>query len=311
VLAIEATGLTKRYSSPWGRGGQDALRGVDLAVPRGAAFGLIGPNGAGKTTFVKALLGVVRPTSGAIRLLGGDPEDPGIRARVGYLPERLRLAAAWNPVEILESVARLKGVRLGRERAMALLDAVGIAHAARRRTGGFSKGMRQRVGLAAALVGDPDLLVLDEPTDGLDPLGRVEVRNLLGRALARGATLFLNSHLLAETERICGRIGILVAGRIVREGPLDALTEARSAWRVRFASGARDDALALAGFVPGPSGIHRFAGEGPEALNAALDRARAAGALLVELQPDGPDLEEVLTEAVAGGAEPAAAEAVR
>jgi ABC-2 type transport system ATP-binding protein len=323
VLAIEATGLTKRYAGLWGRGGQDALRGVDLAIPRGAAFGLIGPNGAGKTTFVKTLLGIVRPTSGTVRLLGGDPDDPTVRARVGYLPERLRLSPAWTPVEILESVARMKGVRLGSGGALRLLEDVGVADAARRRTGGFSKGMRQRVGLAAALVGDPDLLVLDEPTDGLDPIGRVEVRNLLGRALDRGATLLLNSHLLAETERICGRVGILVNGRIVREGPLDVLTSTPLAWRARFAPGVPDDVLTRAGFrarsgtglpgneeratsgtYPSTSGTYLFAGEGPEALNAALDRARAGGALLLELSPEAQDLEAVLAAAVAGGAAP-------
>ena len=302
MLAIEATGLTKRYAGPFGRGGQDALRGVELAVPRGAAFGLIGPNGAGKTTFVKALLGIVRPTSGAVRLLGGDPEDPAVRARVGYLPERLRLSPAWTPLEILDSVARLKRVRLGRAGALRLLEEVGVADAALRRTAGFSKGMRQRVGLAAALVGDPDLLVLDEPTDGLDPIGRVEVRNLLGRALARGATLLLNSHLLAETERICGRIGILVRGRVVREGPLEALTAAPLAWRLRFAPGAPARALEEAGFLPADAGAVSFSGAGPEALNAALDRARAAGALLLELAPETQDLEAVLTEAVSAGA---------
>jgi ABC-2 type transport system ATP-binding protein len=257
---------------------------------------------------------------------------------VGYLPERLRLSPAWTPVEILESVARMKGVRLGSGGALRLLEDVGVADAARRRTGGFSKGMRQRVGLAAALVGDPDLLVLDEPTDGLDPIGRVEVRNLLGRALDRGATLLLNSHLLAETERICGRVGILVNGRIVREGPLDVLTSTPLAWRARFAPGVPDDVLTRAGFrarsgtglpgneerVPGneeratsgtyppatsgsypsTSGTYLFAGEGPEALNAALDRARAGGALLLELSPEAQDLEAVLAAAVAGGAAP-------
>ncbi|MFT3913725.1 MAG: ABC transporter ATP-binding protein [Anaeromyxobacteraceae bacterium] len=306
MLAIEAQGLTKRYAGLLGRGGQDALRGLDLAIPGGTAFGLIGPNGAGKTTFVKALLGVVRPTSGTVRLLGGDPEDPKVRARVGYLPERLRLSPAWTPLEILESVARMKGVRLGPGGALRLLEEVGVAEAARRRTGGFSKGMRQRVGLAAALVGDPELLVLDEPTDGLDPIGRVEVRNLLGRALARGATLLLNSHLLAETERICGRVGILVGGRIVREGPLDALTATRPAWRVRFAPGAPGPALEAAGFVPDTQGAHRFAGEGPEALNLALDQARDAGALVVELTAESRDLEDVLAAAISSGSPPGA-----
>jgi ABC-2 type transport system ATP-binding protein len=305
VLAIEARGLAKRYRGPLGRKIHDALAGVDLSVPAGTAFGIIGPNGAGKTTFVKALLGVVRPTAGTVRLLGGDPEDPAVRARVGYMPERLRLSPAWTPVEILASVARLKGVALPRPRALALLEELGIAAEAGRRVGGFSKGMRQRVGLAAALVGDPELLVLDEPTDGLDPIGRVEVRALLARRLAAGATLFLNSHLLAETERICGRVGILVAGRIVREGPLDALTAAPAEWTVRFAPGAPEAALAAAGFTRGDGGRFRYGGGGPEALNAALDRARASGALLVELAQDGKDLEVVLAEALRGGREAA------
>ncbi len=304
VLAIEARALAKTYAGAFGRPGLEALRGVDLAVPAGTAFGLIGPNGAGKTTFVKSLLGVVRPTSGAVRLLGGDPEDPRNRARVGYMPERLRLSPAWTPVEILASVARLKGVPLPRPRALALLEEVGVAAAAGRRVGAFSKGMRQRVGLAAALVGDPELLVLDEPTDGLDPIGRVEVRALLARRLAAGATLFLNSHLLAETERICGRVGILVEGRIAREGPLDALTAGAAGWVVRFEGAAPAVALAEAGFTEGGGGRWRFAG-GPEPLNTALDRARAAGALVVELQPDGKDLEVVLAEALRAGREAA------
>jgi ABC-2 type transport system ATP-binding protein len=301
VLAIEAEGLTKTYPGGLGRTPQAALRGVDLAVPAGAAFGLIGPNGAGKTTFVKSLLGVVQPSGGRIRLLGGDPQDPRVRARVGYLPERLELSPAWTPVEILASVARLKRLRLPRARLLGQLEEVGVAAAAGRRVGGFSKGMKQRVGLAAALLGEPDLLVLDEPTDGLDPMGRMEVRALLLRAIARGATLFLNSHLLAETERVCGRVGVLVAGRIAREGPLDGLGGAPG-WRVRFdpAAPAPAAALAAAGFEAEPgAGGWRLAGDAAR-LNAALDAARAAGALVVEVARDGQDLEAVLAAAVEG-----------
>lgn len=300
--AVEATGLAKRYSGPLGGAPQDALKGVDLTVPAGEAFGLIGPNGAGKTTFVKALLGILRPTAGSVRLFGLDPSDPRARARVGYVPERLLLRPAWTPVEILESVAGMKGVRLPRQGAMDLLEETGIAEAAGRRVGGFSKGMRQRVGLASALVGDPELLVLDEPTDGLDPIGRIDVRNLLARRLARGATLFLNSHLLAETERICSRIGILAGGRIVREGPLEELTRSGPAWSARFAPGASREVLEAAGFLPGVGGAFVLHASDPESLNAALDRARAGGALLVGLEPDGLDLEEVLLTAVAGDA---------
>ena len=302
MLALRARGLTKTYSGAFGRGAHQALRGVDLDVSEGAAFGLIGPNGAGKTTFVKAILGLVRPSAGEATLLGGDPGDPRRRARVGYLPERLQFAPALDARSVLRSVARLKRLHRPEAAVAQRLDELGLAGAASRRVGTLSKGMRQRLGLACALLGSPDLLVLDEPTDGLDPLARVEVRNLLARELARGATLFLNSHLLSETERVCTRIGILAAGRIVREGALESLREGSSRWAVRFDGGALPVPLAAAGFAEGERpGCFTFEGE-PPALNAALDRARAAGALLVELTREAKDLEVVLRDAI--GASP-------
>jgi ABC-2 type transport system ATP-binding protein len=300
VLVIEAEGLEKRYGGGFRRASQLALRGVDLAVPAGVGFGLIGPNGAGKTTFVKALLGVVQPTAGRIRLLGGDPRDPAIRARVGYLPERLELSPGRTPLQILDSVARFKGLRLGRSQLYAMLDQVGIAQAGGRRVGGFSKGMKQRVGLAAALIGRPELLVLDEPTDGLDPMARVEVRTLLQQAIVRGATLLLNSHLLAETERVCDQVGVLVEGRIVRQGPLDRLG-VDGTWRIRFADPPPPRALEAAGVTPGPAGTWRLEGD-VAALNEALDAARKHGALVVEVGRDGQDLEAVLAAALLRGA---------
>ncbi len=301
ALAIESIRLAKTYRS-LGNGGRQALAGVDLAVEAGTAFGLIGPNGAGKTTFVKTVLGIVLPTSGTVRLLGGDPSDPRVRARVGYLAERLGLPPAWSAVEVLESAARLKRLRRAGPAIRTLLEKVGLAADARRRVGTYSKGMRQRVGLACALLGAPDLLVLDEPTDGLDPLARVEVRNILAAEVARGATLFLNSHLLAETERVCGRIGILVDGRVVREGALGALRDAGGRWSARFSDGVPAEAMRSAGFEPGvQAGAWTFAGEAG-ALNAALDVARAAGAILVELSPGAKDLEQVLADAVGGAA---------
>ncbi|HZY04860.1 MAG TPA: ABC transporter ATP-binding protein [Anaeromyxobacteraceae bacterium] len=301
MAAIEAQGLSKTYRGPLGGAGAVALRGVDLRVERGTAFGLIGPNGAGKTTFVKALLGVVRPTAGRVSLLGGDPDDPAVRRRVGYLPERLALPPAWTPVEILTSVARLKRLGPARAEVARRLEEVGMAEAAGRKVGGFSKGMKQRVGLAGALLGSPEVLVLDEPTDGLDPLARVEVRSLLARELERGATLLLNSHLLSETERVCGRIGILVEGRVVRQGALPDLRSALPRWRVRLAGPAA--AIAAAGFSGGGQGSWAFEGEAL-AMNAALDRARAAGALVLEVAQESKDLEAVLAEAV--GAEASA-----
>jgi ABC-2 type transport system ATP-binding protein len=305
VLAIEALAVKKVYRGFFQRtGGQTALAGLDIAIPRGSAFGLIGLNGAGKTTFIKTLLGVVRPTSGAVRVLGGDPEDPHVRARIGYLPERLFLTNAFTPRQFLASVARMKGVRVDEAGVRSQIDRVGLGEAAGRKIGGFSKGMRQRLGLAAALLGQPDLLILDEPTDGVDPIGRAEIRKLLAEERARGTTLFLNSHLLSETERVCDRIGILAAGRLVREGALLDLCGSDTAYRARFTHGHPEGALLSMGFrATDVEGSYRIDAPDPAALNAKLDAARAAGALLIELSRDLKDLEDVLTEALAAPAE--------
>ncbi len=260
---------------------------MDLSVPRNTAFGLLGPNGAGKTTFIKIALSVVRQGSGTIRVLGGDPDDPRIRQRIGYLPERLTLPAAWNSTQFLQSVARLKRVSSKRidDDVRRQLGRVGMAGEAHRRLGGFSKGMRQRVGLAAALLGEPALLVLDEPTDGVDPLGRTEIRGLLAEERERGATIFLNSHLLAETERICDRVAILKDGRVLREGPLEVLIrEGHRGWLARFEGG---------------DGWERLSAADPEGLDEELVGLRDAGRRLVELRPDIADLEQVFTQAVA------------
>lgn len=289
--AIEAVGLSKRY------GAVDALAGVDVSVPHGAAFGLIGLNGAGKTTFIKSMLGILRPTGGSIRVLGGRPRDRRVRARIGYLPERLELPPSFRADELLASVARLKGLR-DRDEVERRLARVGLS-GERARIGAFSKGMKQRLGLAAALLGAPSLLVLDEPTDGIDPLGRVEVRRILAEERARGATIFLNSHLLSETVRICDRVGILSGGRLVREGTVDALCGSSEHHRVRFAPGVDPARLAAAGFTPTDAAdTWRCAARDPAELGARLDAAKAAGAWLMELAPDLRDLEDVLAEAV-------------
>ena len=186
VLAIEAASVKKVYRGLFRRtGGQVALAGLDIQIPRGSAFGLIGLNGAGKTTFIKTLLGVVRPTSGTVKVLGGDPEDPAVRARIGYLPERLFLTNAFTPRQFLASVDRMKGLRLDDGAIQTQIERVGLGADAGRKIGGFSKGMRQRLGLAAAFLGQPDLLILDEPPDGVDPLGRAEIRRLLAEGRAR------------------------------------------------------------------------------------------------------------------------------
>ncbi len=291
--AIEAIGLEKRYG-----GGSRALAGIELSIPRGIAFGLIGLNGAGKTTFIKCMLGVVRPTGGRIRILGGDPDERAVRARIGYLPERLELPSSWRAPAFLASIARLKGLGSAPEEVRRQLGRVGLTDEAKK-IGAYSKGMKQRLGLAASLLGSPELLVLDEPTDGVDPLGRAEIRRILSEERARGATIFLNSHLLSETVRICDRVGILAGGRLVRSGSLASLLAGGSRHRLRFAPGADVEKLAALGFLPGPT-ERSFVCEAadPVALGARLDAARAAGAWLVELGPELRDLEDVLAEAV-------------
>ncbi|MRG97213.1 ABC transporter ATP-binding protein [Polyangium spumosum] len=304
MLAIEARGLRKTYGGGWPRrgAGREALAGLDLVVPEGAAFGLIGLNGAGKTTFIKSLLGVVRPSAGVVRVLGKDPEDPAARAQIGYLPERLFLPHAFTPVQFLSSVARLKGLPRADDEVRRQIGRVGLSGEEARRIGGFSKGMRQRLGLAAALLGGPMLLVLDEPTDGVDPLGRAEIRRILAEERARGATLFLNSHLLAETERVCDRIGILSGGRLLREGPIEALCGSETRYRLTFAPPVDAAALLALGFRAGEGeGVFVVDAPDPSALNEYIDGARRAGARLVGLAHDVRDLEEVLAEALGQG----------
>jgi ABC-2 type transport system ATP-binding protein len=294
LSAVVAEGLSKSYTR-WGATPVRALESMTLTIPRGAAFGLIGPNGAGKTTFIKLLLAIARPSGGRVQVLGHSPEDVTTRARVGYLPERLHLPSAWKPLAYLRSVAALKGVPVREGGLEALLIRVGLKGAVDRRIGGYSKGMRQRLGLAAALLGQPELLVLDEPTDGIDPLGRVEVRELLLQEKARGATLLLNSHLLAETERVCDRLGILHEGRLVKSGTLEELKRSASGWSVWFAPGVDAARLGALGFTPAGERFSLDA-EDAQALNAKLDAARASGALLVKLEPAAKDLEELLRE---------------
>jgi ABC-2 type transport system ATP-binding protein len=293
VDAIVVDALVKDYGKR--RHPKRALDSVSLRVPQGSAFGLIGPNGAGKTTLLKTLLGVVAPSAGAVQVLGGSPADLGVRRRIGYLPERLQLPTAWTALGFLHSVARLK--HASRADAEQQLQRVGLGNEGHARIATFSKGMRQRLGLGAALIGAPELLVLDEPTDGIDPKGRADVRSILAQERARGATLFLNSHLLSETERICDQVGILVSGRLLRSGATLELCGNPSSWRVRFESGSDTKQLQLLGFAPTAlTQVFACTDCDVAELNARLARAREQGALVSELVPEMRDLEAVLLE---------------
>ncbi|MEP0774529.1 MAG: ABC transporter ATP-binding protein [Acidobacteriota bacterium] len=273
-----------------------ALDGVSLTVERGEAYGLLGPNGAGKTTLVKVCLGLSRPTRGQVRLRGLDPSHPAARLRVSYLPEGHRFPAYHTGVSALHFFGRLAGLEEAtlRRRIPELLELVGLADRARDRIGRYSKGMTQRLGLAAALLDEPDLLFLDEPTDGVDPLGRRHIREVLLAARARGTTIFINSHLLSEVERTCDRVAILKDGRIVREGKVEALTRPALRFRLRLAQAPAWPLPVLPGVELAASNGHLEAAVADlESLNRLLDELRRQGGLIAELAPLGSDLEEV------------------
>ena len=216
--ALEAQALRKDF------GPKTAVRDLTLSVPRGEVFGFLGPNGAGKTTSIKMLLGLVHPTSGGGRLLGAPIGAPLARARVGYLPEHFAFHEWLRGRELLRFHGRLVGrggASLEAE-VEGLLRRVELGEAGDRCLREYSKGMKQRIGLAQALLGEPDLVFLDEPTSGLDPLGRLLVRDVIRDLKARGTTVFLNSHLLSEVEVTCDRVAFVKAGRVVREMTLGA-----------------------------------------------------------------------------------------
>ncbi|HSU66029.1 MAG TPA: ABC transporter ATP-binding protein, partial [Tepidisphaeraceae bacterium] len=202
-----------------------ALQGVNLRVNRGEVFGLLGPNGAGKSTLVKIMMTVVRPTRVEGNILGHPVGHKATLGRVGYLPENHRFPKYLTGRQVLEFFAQLARVdrATARRRAGELLDIVGMKEWGDTRIATYSKGMLQRVGLAQALVHEPDLVVLDEPTDGVDPVGRREILDVLNRIRGEGRTVFVNSHALSELESICDRVAILVKGQVARQGTIDEL----------------------------------------------------------------------------------------
>lgn len=223
--AIEVHDLKKSYKSGLLRRRFDALRGVSLRVERGEIFGLLGPNGAGKTTLIKVLLGIVRRSGGTASLLGRPAGDRAGRARVGYLPENLRISSHHTALTALEYYGKLSGLSWAeiKSERLRLLESVGLADRTRESVKRFSKGMLQRLGLAQALLHDPEVLILDEPTDGLDPVGRSHVRNVLAELKQQGKTIFLNSHILQEVELICDRVVVLDRGLVKAQGNVQEL----------------------------------------------------------------------------------------
>jgi len=222
---IETFELTKTFRDFWHRPRVRAVNKLGLKVRRGEVFGLLGPNGSGKSTTMKLLLGLLFPTSGYIRILGRPPRDVRVKNRIGFLPEETYLYPYLDARETLDFFGRLNRIPRAdrRRRVGALIEMVGLASARRRPLKEYSKGMARRIGLAQALINDPELVLLDEPTTGLDPLGTREVKNLILELRKRGKTILMCSHLLADVQDVCDRIGVLYAGRLWVVGPVEEL----------------------------------------------------------------------------------------
>jgi ABC-2 type transport system ATP-binding protein len=292
---ISARGLRKVYRSI------TALDGIDLEVHSGELFGLLGPNGAGKTTTVKILLGLTHPTAGEASIHGIPVSDPASRRRVGYLPEGHRFPGYLTARQTLSVFGRMSGMAAAdlAKRIPELLARVNLEKWAGVRVKKFSKGMVQRLGLAAALVHDPDVLLLDEPTDGVDPVGRREIRDLLQEEARRGKAVLVNSHLLSEIELTCSRVAILRAGKIAAAGTIDDLTRRES--RYKMIAAPIDERL-VASFRDTGAGVERQNGHLLLAVrdlahvNALVDRLRTQGGSLVELSPLKSSLEDVFVD---------------
>lgn len=226
-LVVKCIGLTKVFKDFWLRNRVKAVNNIDLDIRKGEVFGLLGPNGSGKSTTIKLILGLLHPTAGRIAVFGRHPRDVKNKQRIGYLPEESYLYPFLNAYETLDYYARLfhqkRGIR--KPRIDTLLEMVGLQHVARRPIGEYSKGMQRKIGLAQALINDPDLLILDEPTSGMDPIATADVKRVILSLAERGKTILLCSHLLSDVEDVTNRVAIMYGGKVRRHGQIDDLLE--------------------------------------------------------------------------------------
>ncbi len=281
-----------------------ALRGVNIQVGRGEVFGLLGPNGAGKSTLVKIMMTVVRPDHLIGTLLGRPVGNRRKLAVIGYLPEAHRFPPYLTGLQLLDYYAALakvpRAVRV--KRAAELLERVGMGQWGKTHIGKYSKGMMQRLGIAQALMNDPELLLLDEPTDGLDPIGRREVRQMLVDLKRQGKTIFLNSHLLSEVEMVCDRVAILVEGEVARQGRLDELTEHTTEYEIKALGDLSplEPDLAKHGCTL-QRGVVHIPGHDRAKVNAVIDLLRSRRLAIESVVPRRFSLEDVFVEVLGQG----------
>ena len=298
-VVLEVDGFRKVFRIGFFRKRIEAVKGISFSVKKGEIFGLLGPNGAGKTTTIKAMLRLISPTEGEIRIFGRPAGDRKVARRLGYMPENPYVYQYLRPLEFLDLCGRLAGMSKNdrQMRSEEMIDRVGLADAIDRPIGKFSKGMMQRIGLAQALLHDPELLVLDEPMSGLDPIGRKEVRDLLLEQRARGKTLLFTSHILSDVELLCDRVVIMQKGEITSEGKVHDLLESagfRVEIRLSRTSQALKDALGSRGkVVEDAESRLTLRVEGEKAVEEVLRISSAAGARLEAMIPERQTLEKL------------------
>ena len=305
--AIHIEGLTKDYAVGfWRRRPYRALDRLTLSIPSGEVFGFLGPNGAGKTTTLKLLMQLIFPTAGRAEILGRPVGDVGVRRRLGYLPENPSFYDYLTAEELLTYFAQLLDVpgAVRRQRVSALLDRVGIGRERRFQLRKFSKGMIQRVGIAQALLNEPEVIFLDEPMSGLDPVGRHDVRALILELRDQGRTVFFSSHILADAEALCSRVAIVAGGRLAAAGRLDELAEfGARGWEVVVANlepaaleRVRPTASRVTELGPGRYTLELPLSQAPERV---IPELAGAGATVVSMQPLRETLEDVFLQRVA------------
>ncbi len=286
-MPLEVEGLAKNYPRRLGLSSFTAVKELSLSMADGQILGFLGPNGAGKTTTIKCILGLLKPSAGSIRLYGSPPAAPEVRRRLGFVPENPDYEDSFTPLEFLSMFARMRGLDDSREDMISLLERVGLSGWEGTRIKSFSKGMRQRMSLALALQSVPDLIVMDEPTGGLDPLARKEFRDIILEENQRGASVFLSSHLLSEVEAVCHRAVILSRGRVVREGRMEDLLRTENTYSVTWSPA--DGREKVNETVPAAE------------LQGKLDDIRQSGGRIREVGPRSLTLEEVFLSATNSG----------